>query len=78
VPLEIDPVTDTERFAPLQFSFDIAIGVKHGNDALRDELDRFVVENRPAIEAVLKDYGVPLEPLSAAALAGDRPKDDDD
>jgi mxaJ protein len=78
VPLELTPVTDTERFAPLAFAFDISIGVKRGDEGLRAEIDRVIADNRDEIAAVLADYGVPTLPLSAAALAGPPPDEDDD
>jgi hypothetical protein len=34
--------------------------VAHANDALRDELDDVIAAHRPAIDAILRDYGVPL------------------
>jgi quinoprotein dehydrogenase-associated probable ABC transporter substrate-binding protein len=59
-PLVVTPVTDTARFAPLQFSFPIAMAVRKDNPALRLKLDAFIVREGPAIRNILEDYGVPL------------------
>jgi ABC-type amino acid transport substrate-binding protein len=60
VPLEITRIhPDAEP--PLQFVFDMAMGVARSNAALRDELNRVIAKNKPAIDQILRDYGVPLE-----------------
>jgi mxaJ protein len=60
VPLEIVPITDTEGFAPLRFQFDIAIGVRKGDDALKARLDDVIARKQAEIGALLESYGVPL------------------
>jgi mxaJ protein len=59
VPLQLTRVHPDEEF-PFPFVFDISMGVAHANDALRDELDDVIAAHRPAIDAILRDYGVPL------------------
>jgi mxaJ protein len=41
------------------FEFSIAMGVKRGNQRLRDELDAFLVHRRADIDAILASYQVP-------------------
>lgn len=77
VPLTVTPIVDVRRFQPLVFQFDIAMGVKHGNHALRKALDGVIAENGPAIAAILADYHVPTVPLPAASLAAPSQGDDD-
>lgn len=60
VPLTVTPIQDYERFAPQQFQFAIAMGVRKGDDALRDRLNAFIDEHRPEIPLLLRSYGVPL------------------
>lgn len=60
VALSVTPIEGMERFAPLRAQFDIAMGVRHGDDALRDKLNAVIAENRREIEALLSDYDVPL------------------
>jgi hypothetical protein len=38
------------------------MGVKKGNDALHARLERLLVERRPEILKILRDYNVPLAP----------------
>jgi mxaJ protein len=68
VPLTITPIVADERFAPQQFQFDIAMGVRKGDHALRDRLNDYIAQHRAEITALLQSYGVPLaeERLSSA------------
>jgi mxaJ protein len=60
VPLTVTPIRDYERFAPQQFQFAIAMGVRKGDDALRDRLNEFIDEHWSEITSLLRNYGVPL------------------
>jgi mxaJ protein len=57
VPLVLTPLRPAEPGIPL--AFDIAMGVRKADRALAAELDAALARNRPAIEAVLDDYGIP-------------------
>jgi quinoprotein dehydrogenase-associated probable ABC transporter substrate-binding protein len=72
VKLRLQPITDTQQFAPLRFQFDISMGVRKGDDALKTRLDEVIAHHQPEIDAILKSYGVPLMPLpqSDTAQAG--------
>jgi quinoprotein dehydrogenase-associated probable ABC transporter substrate-binding protein len=70
VPLTVTPVQDGERFAPQQFQFAIAMGVRKGDHALRDKLNEFIDEHRSDIALLLRSYGVPLVELPATASEG--------
>ncbi|MBV9115707.1 MAG: substrate-binding domain-containing protein [Hyphomicrobiales bacterium] len=63
VALSLRPIEGMERFAPLRAEFDVSMGVRHGDHTLRDKLNAVIAENRPRIETLLTDYGVPLLPL---------------
>jgi quinoprotein dehydrogenase-associated probable ABC transporter substrate-binding protein len=60
IALTVLPIEDTQDFAPLMFRFDIAMGVRTGDHALRDRLDAVIAQQQPAITALLQSYGVPL------------------
>jgi mxaJ protein len=60
VPLTVTPIAAGERFAPQQFQFEIAMGVRKGDHALRDRLNDFIAQNGSEIAALMADYGVPL------------------
>jgi mxaJ protein len=70
VPLTVTPIRDTERFAPQQFQFAMAMGVRKGDHALRDRLNAFIDEHRSEINALLRSYGVPLVELPVTASGG--------
>jgi mxaJ protein len=59
VPLVAVPITDTAGFAPLRFEFGIAMGVRKGEHAFRDELNGVLERRREDINRLLDAYGVP-------------------
>jgi quinoprotein dehydrogenase-associated probable ABC transporter substrate-binding protein len=59
VPLEIVPVSPQVDLPFLPFVYDIAVGVKRGNDSLRVKLDDVLARRRLEIGRILEDYGVP-------------------
>ena len=65
VPLAVTPIPS--KPGDLPFTFDIAMGVKKGNDALHARLERLLVERRPEILQILRDYNVPLLERPASA-----------
>jgi mxaJ protein len=58
--LEIRPVVPDFDSPSLPLAFDISMGVKRGNDALRAELDDFLSRRAGDIARILLEYGVPL------------------
>ncbi len=58
-PLEIVPVSPQIDQPFLPFVFDISMGVRHGDSAFKEELERVLQRRRPEIEAILDEYGVP-------------------
>jgi mxaJ protein len=61
--LRIEPVAADPG---LPMAFDIAVGVRRGDDELGGRLDQALSRHRAEIEAVLTAYGVPLLPLEEA------------
>jgi quinoprotein dehydrogenase-associated probable ABC transporter substrate-binding protein len=64
VPLAVTPIPS--KPGDLPFAYDIAMGVKKGNDALHARLERLLVERRAEILQILRDFNVPLMEPSAA------------
>lgn len=60
IAMTVTPIENTEEFAPLAFQFDIAMGVRKGDHALRDQLDAVIARYQPMITEILRSYGVPL------------------
>jgi mxaJ protein len=59
VGLDIVPVSPQIDLPFLPFVFDISMGVRRGDNALRDQLDQEIEKRRPDIERILDHYGVP-------------------
>jgi mxaJ protein len=63
VPLSLVPVpADTVSSFPLAYS--IALGVRRGNEALKERLDGVLQQKAAEIHKILQDYGVPLVAVS--------------
>ena len=58
VAMDVVPVPSGKGDLP--FAFDIAMGVKRGNEALRMRLQAVLDRRQAEITKILKDYGVPL------------------
>jgi len=69
VPLEIAPVQPQVDVPFLPFVFDVSMGVRRGDEALRRRLDEVLAARREAIDALLAQYGVPRVDRPAAAPA---------
>jgi quinoprotein dehydrogenase-associated probable ABC transporter substrate-binding protein len=69
VALALVPVTPSRDSPALPFVFDMALGVRRGEEAFRAELDAILQRRRPEIDRILDAYGVPRvetpEPRSA-------------
>ncbi len=59
VPLAVVPVAPPIDLPSLPFVYDISLGVRKGDEALRQELEAVLTRKRPEIEAILDEYGVP-------------------
>jgi quinoprotein dehydrogenase-associated probable ABC transporter substrate-binding protein len=59
VPLAVVPVIPSQETPALPFTFDIALGVRRGEEELRAALDAILQRRRPEINRLLDEYGVP-------------------
>lgn len=67
VPLKVQVVKDDAKKSngePVPMHYEVSMGVRKGDVALQKQLDRVIVEKRDEIEAILKNEGIPLLPLS--------------
>lgn len=74
VPLTLAPITETDSFKPLIFTFDIALGVRKGDRALKAKLDDILAQKRAEIAALLDSYGIPTLPLPVKASQNEGPQ----
>ena len=58
--LQVVPVEAPAGSEAMSFAYDIALGVRRGDEALQQMLNGVLVSQAPAIRALLTDYGVPL------------------
>ncbi|PSC06160.1 quinoprotein dehydrogenase-associated putative ABC transporter substrate-binding protein [Alsobacter soli] len=68
VPLRIQNLEGEEAFAPLEFTFEIAMAVSRDNLPLRRELQRVLDRRGGDIRALLEQAGVPLLPFRRPSL----------
>ncbi len=59
VPLDVQPVSPQIDLPFLPFVFDISMGVRRGNDTLREQLNAIIARRRPEIDRILAEYDVP-------------------
>jgi mxaJ protein len=59
VPLQLTRVVP-DREPPFPFVFDMSMAVARSNEALKNELDKVIADNKPAIDAILREYAVPV------------------
>jgi mxaJ protein len=72
VPLTLQPLAERDSLSDYPFRFNIAMGVRRRDRALRDSLQVVLDRKASTIQAILKDYGVPVFPIKPEG-----PKDDD-
>jgi mxaJ protein len=65
VPLELHPLTPASD-GDLALTFTVSMGVRLGDQALRDRLDRVIARRQRTIDALLAEYGVPRLPLGGS------------
>jgi mxaJ protein len=63
VPMTIVPIPSKKGDLP--FAFDIAVGVKRGDDALFDRVEQALERKRAEISGILTQYGVPRVDVAA-------------
>jgi mxaJ protein len=61
IPLDVRPVAAVASNSPSRFTFDIAMGVRRNDTALRVALDRVIMQRGDRIRQILRAYGVPLQ-----------------
>jgi quinoprotein dehydrogenase-associated probable ABC transporter substrate-binding protein len=72
VPLVVVPITQpAESSTP--FAYDISVGVKRGNKALRDEIDGALSRHKEDISRILDEYHVPRVTSDTQSASGSEP-----
>lgn len=63
VPLLLQPLPERDSLSDFPFRFNIAMGVRRRDKELRDSLQSFLDRKAPAIQTILKQYGIPVFPV---------------
>jgi mxaJ protein len=63
VPLILTPLAERDSLSDFPFRFNIAMGVRRRDRGLRDSLDALLKRKQPEIQAILKEYNVPVFPV---------------
>jgi quinoprotein dehydrogenase-associated probable ABC transporter substrate-binding protein len=72
VPLTLQPLPERDSLSPdFPYQYNIGMGVRRRDRALRDSLQAVVERKAPEIQSILKEYGVPVFPIKQES-------DDDD
>jgi mxaJ protein len=75
-PLRLQPLPERDSLNPdFPYQYNIGMGVRRRDRALRDSLETVIDRRAPEIQAILKQYGVPVLPVKQE---GDDDDDDDD
>ena len=68
--VSVQPVSPEVDPPGVPFTFSISMGVRKGNVALRDELERVLQHRNRDIARVLQDYGIPRLAMPAKSSTG--------
>jgi len=61
------PMSAESQQGEMKFNYNIAMAVRYGEKEWKQQVNRFIVEQRDAIRGVLEDYGVPLVAVEQTA-----------
>src|SRR6476661_823382 len=67
VPLILTPLPAKDSLSDIPFQYNMGIAVRRRDKELRDSLQAVLVRRRPDIDAILKQYNVPVMPIVTEA-----------
>ena len=71
VPLVVQPLAEFDSVTGLPFAFNMSMAVRRREPEFRDSLEKVIDRKRPELEAILRQYAVPLLPIAAEAKSGE-------
>jgi quinoprotein dehydrogenase-associated probable ABC transporter substrate-binding protein len=69
VPLDLTVLPDTDKATGFPFAYDLTLGVRRADRGLRDTLNALIDRHHTDIDAILRDYGVPVLPIPAESAS---------
>jgi len=70
VPLTLVPLAERDSLTDFPFRFSIGVAVRRRDRVLRDSIQTVLDRRKPEIQAILKQYGVPMFPIPLPADSG--------
>jgi mxaJ protein len=67
--LELTPMPSQDAMSAMPFTFDISVGVRRRERALKNEVESILVRKKTEIDALLASYGVPRADQTLAATS---------
>jgi mxaJ protein len=74
VPLQLAPLPARDSLSDVPFQYNIGLGVRRRDKELRDSLQSVLDRKGPEIQAILKEYAVPVLPIPADSGGKDEAK----
>jgi quinoprotein dehydrogenase-associated probable ABC transporter substrate-binding protein len=71
IPMDLVPVEADAMHPALPLAFDIGMGVRLGDAALKHQLDMELIRRHKEIDQILRSYGVPQLSLATMSAAGE-------
>jgi quinoprotein dehydrogenase-associated probable ABC transporter substrate-binding protein len=73
-PLTLQPLPERDSLSDYPFQYNIGMGVRRRDRALRDSLDAVLERKAPEIQRILQQYHVPMFPIKPDSDDDDKPK----
>jgi mxaJ protein len=73
-PLLLQPLPTRDSLSDFPFQYNIGMAVRRRDQSLRDSLQSVLDRRGPEIQAILKEYGIPVFPMEPEAREGGKPK----
>ena len=73
-PLALQALPERDSLSDFPFQYNIGLAVRRRDRALRDSLQAVLDRRRPEIQAILKEYAVPVFPMKPDSGDSDKPK----
>ncbi len=70
VPLTLVPLAERDSLTDFPFRFSIGVAVRRRDRVLRDSIQTVLDRRKPEIQAILKEYGIPMFPIPVPADSG--------
>jgi ABC-type amino acid transport substrate-binding protein len=71
IPLDITPIEPDSKHPDLPLVFSIGMGVRHGDVALKEQLNSELARRREQIQQILGSFGIPQPGLASAQARGE-------